>query len=113
MTVTDANAILGRMDKEHFLGGAMRLYPDKAQAALTSLAQQMRLDPEAAALGIVQVTNANIDRALRRVSVARGHDPRDCTLVAFGGAVFLTSFFAVTTCSFSTPAFPALAVLSV
>ena len=86
ITVTDANTLLGRLDAGHFLGGAMALYPGSAQEAMDQLAGQMRLSAEQAALGIVRLTNTNCDRALRQVSVARGYDPRDFTLVAFGGA---------------------------
>ena len=86
VTVSDANAILGRLDPEHFLGGTMPLYLEPAQAALASLAEAMNLSHETAALGVIDVANVNIDRALRRVTIARGHDPRDFTLVAFGGA---------------------------
>ena len=86
VTVTDANAILGRLDPHHFLGGTMSLYLEPARAALESLARKMGLTAEAAALGVIDVANVNIDRALRRVSIARGYDPRDFTLVTFGGA---------------------------
>ncbi len=86
IAVSDANAILGRLDPAHFLGGAMTLDVDAAWAAMETLARQMELSSEAAALGIIQVTNVNIDRAIQRVSIARGYDPRDFTLVAFGGA---------------------------
>ena len=86
VTVSDANALLGRLDANHFLGGAMRLHLDVARAAIQPLAQALGLSAERAAQGIIDVANANIDRALRRVTVARGYDPRDFTLVAFGGA---------------------------
>jgi N-methylhydantoinase A len=86
VTVSDANAVLGRLDAEHFLGGTMTLEVDAARIAINDLAKQMNLSLEAAAQGIINVANVNIDRALRRVSVARGYDPRDFTLVAFGGA---------------------------
>ncbi len=86
VTVTDANAVLGRLDPHHFLGGAMELHLEPARAALEQLARDMNLSTEAAALGVIGVANVNIDRALRQVSVARGYDPRDFTLVAFGGA---------------------------
>ena len=86
VTVSDANAILGRLDAAHFLGGTMALDTAAAQSAVNALAERMNLLPEAAALGVIQVANVNIDRALRRVSIARGYDPRDFTLVAFGGA---------------------------
>jgi len=86
VTVSDANALLGRLDAEHFLGGQMRLDIDSALPAVGRLAQALNRDIQGAAQGIIDVANANIDRALRRVSVARGHDPRAFTLVAFGGA---------------------------
>jgi N-methylhydantoinase A len=86
VTVSDANAVLGRLDSEHFLGGQMTLNVDAAQTAVQQLADQMQLSPEAAALGVIALTNANIDRAVRRVSIARGYDPRRFTLFAFGGA---------------------------
>ncbi|NWG16421.1 MAG: hydantoinase/oxoprolinase family protein [Chloroflexi bacterium] len=86
VTVSDANAILGRLDAGHFLGGRLSLDLDAAQAALEDLARAMNSTIEAAAMGIVRVANTSINRALRRVSVARGYDPRDFTLVAFGGA---------------------------
>jgi N-methylhydantoinase A len=86
VTVSDANAVLGRLDPDHFLGGGMTLDVSAALAAFAHLGAHMGTAPEAAALGVIQVANANIDRAIRRVSVARGHDPRHFTLVAFGGA---------------------------
>ncbi|MBI1258088.1 MAG: hydantoinase/oxoprolinase family protein [Chloroflexi bacterium] len=86
VTVSDANAVLGRLDSEHFLGGQMALDIDAAQAALQLLADQMGLSLDAAARGVIALANAHIDRAVRRVSIARGHDPRRFTLVAFGGA---------------------------
>jgi N-methylhydantoinase A len=86
-TVTDANLVLGRLDAAHFLGGAMTLDESAARAALTALAHIMQVSsPEEAAWGVIQVANANMERAIRRISVERGHDPRRFTLVAFGGA---------------------------
>ena len=86
ITVSDANALLGRLDVGHFLGGQMTLKLEGAREAFNNLAQQTGLTPLESARGVIDVANASIDRALRRVSVARGHDPRDFTLVAFGGA---------------------------
>ncbi|MBK8987891.1 MAG: hydantoinase/oxoprolinase family protein [Chloroflexi bacterium] len=87
VTVTDANLVLGRLDAVHFLGGVMRLDEAVARAALRALAQVMgAASPEEAAWGVIQVANANMERAIRRISVERGHDPRRFTLVAFGGA---------------------------
>lgn len=86
-TTTDANLVLGRLDADHFLGGEMRLDEQAAHLALSRLAREMGVETAAhAAWGVVEVANANMERAIRRISVERGHDPRRFTLVAFGGA---------------------------
>jgi N-methylhydantoinase A len=87
-TVTDANLVLGRLTPGGFLGGKGSVTLDEAASrrVLTNLGAEMRLTPEAAALGVVRVANATMERALRRVSVERGYDPRDFVLVPFGGA---------------------------
>lgn len=87
-TVTDANLVVGRLDPSGFLGGRgdVTLDAEAAHAALAQLGQRLDLDPEAAALGVLRVVNAVMERALRRVSVEQGHDPRRFTLVPFGGA---------------------------
>ena len=85
-TVTDANLVLGRLAPDHFLGGAMPLDVERAWAAVGRLAAALQLSPQRCALGIVAVVNARMARALRVISVERGHDPRDFTLVSFGGA---------------------------
>jgi N-methylhydantoinase A len=81
-TVTDAQLVLGRLQAEHFLGGRIRLQPARAFRALDRLGGSAR---ELAA-AIVRVANANMERAIRVISVERGYDPREFTLVAFGGA---------------------------
>ncbi len=86
VTVSDANAVLGRLVSRYFLGGTMQLDLDGAQRALTQLAQTMHLSVNDAAAGIIRLANTNIDRAIRRVSIARGYDPRRFSLFAFGGA---------------------------
>ncbi|MBK8901723.1 MAG: hydantoinase/oxoprolinase family protein [Anaerolineaceae bacterium] len=86
-TVTDANLILGRLDADHFLGGTMRLDETAASEAMQGLAEAMGVDDvETAAWGVIQVANANMERAIRRISVERGYDPRRFTLLPFGGA---------------------------
>ena len=85
-TVTDANLLLGYMDKDRVLGGDVRLNAARAHDAIAPLAAGMGMTPEAAALGVVRVANAAMLRALRRVTVERGVDGRTCTLLAFGGA---------------------------
>ena len=86
LTVTDAHAVLERISPDHFLGGKMDLQLDDARSALSDLAQEMGLTTTNTAQGILEVANASIERALRKVSIARGYDPRRFTLVAFGGA---------------------------
>ena len=88
VTVTDANLVLGRLDPRGFLGGrgAVSLDRDAALAVLTELGAKLGLSPQAAALGVIRVANATMERALRRVSVERGYDPRAFTLLPFGGA---------------------------
>jgi N-methylhydantoinase A len=86
-TVTDANLVLGRLAPERFLGGEMRLDRDAAVAAIRDrIARPLGLDPVHAAYGIVRIADANMERALRVSSAERGYDPRDFTLIAFGGA---------------------------
>jgi len=85
-TVTDANLVLGRLQAEHFLGGQMRLDARRAQVALARLGADLGINPIRAALGVVQVSNAHMERALRVISVERGHDLRRFSLLSFGGA---------------------------
>jgi len=84
--VTDANLVAGRLVPENFLGGAMRLYPARAAKAIAALGRAMRIDAADAASGVIRVVNANMERALRVITVERGFDPRDFALMAFGGA---------------------------
>jgi N-methylhydantoinase A len=85
--VTDADLALGRLNGERFLGGRMRLDPKQAEAAIRDrIAQPMGLGLSAAALGIVRIADTAMSLAVRAVSVARGIDPRDTALIAFGGA---------------------------
>ncbi len=81
-TVTDANLILGRLDPDGFLGGAMKLNLARAREAL----QTPKLSVEYFAEGIIALANSHMAQALRKISVEQGHDPRDFTLVSFGGA---------------------------
>ncbi len=85
-TVTDANVMLGVLNPEYLLGGRMKVRHDLARSAIAGLADALGLEPMATAQGIVSVVTANMARAIRVISVQRGHDPRDYTLVAFGGA---------------------------
>ncbi len=85
-TVTDANVVLGRLVAPAFLGGQMPLHPARARAAVGRVARPLRLTCDRGAEGIVAVVNASMERAIRSISVERGHDPREYTLIAFGGA---------------------------
>jgi N-methylhydantoinase A len=85
-TVTDANLVLGRLDADHFLGGHMHLNQSRSRQWLRHLAHGLDLPLESAAWGVLRVANSNMERAIRTISVERGHDPRRFTLVAFGGA---------------------------
>ncbi len=86
LTVTDANLLLGRLDPAFFLGGRMTIDAARAAAVAGDLARALKLTVGELAEGIVRVANANMERAIRVVSVERGHDPRRFALVAFGGA---------------------------
>jgi len=87
LTVTDANLILGRLLPSFFLGGTMRLATDRIAPALRRLEWTRRWkSPEELAQGVVDVVNNNMEQAIRLISVERGYDPRDFTLVCFGGA---------------------------
>src|SRR5271165_2698311 len=85
-TVTDANLVLQTLNPTHLLGGRMHVRQDLARAAIDRLAARLGIDALAAAEGIIAVVTGNMARAIRVISVQRGHDPRDYTLVAFGGA---------------------------
>ena len=86
-TVTDANLVLGRLDPDYFLGGAIRLDRARAaQAIARVLATPLGLSVTDAALGVVTIVDASMASAIRLATVERGRDPRHFTLVAFGGA---------------------------
>ena len=86
LTVTDANLLLGRLDPTYFLGGRMTLDLAATHAAARKLAATLKLSERALAEGVLRIANANMERAIRVVSVQRGFDPRDFALLAFGGA---------------------------
>lgn len=86
-TVTDANLVLGYLNPDYFNGGAMSLDRAAAEEGIRrAIAEPLGLSAGEAAWGIHAVANANMERAMRVVSVERGRDPRGYTLVAFGGA---------------------------
>ncbi|MDF1563020.1 MAG: hydantoinase/oxoprolinase family protein [Deltaproteobacteria bacterium] len=85
-TLTDAHLVLGRLPPDLLLGGELPLDLEAARRAVAGLGARLGLDAEACAAGIVRVAGAVMARALRRVSLERGHDPRDFVLMPFGGA---------------------------
>ncbi len=85
-TLTDANLVLGRIDPDFFLGGSMALDRGAAEAAVQGIAERFGWPLERTAEAISRIASAHIVQAVREVSIDRGHDPRDFTLVAFGGA---------------------------
>ena len=89
-TVTDANLVLGRLDGESFLGGEMRLDSDAARTAISAeIAKPLDLSAEAAAEGLLVVTNSNLGAAIRLSLFEKGFDPREFAMIAFGGAAGL------------------------
>ncbi len=87
--VTDANLVLGYLDAGNFLGGARKLDLAAAQAAVAGLAAKLGIDVQACAMGIHRLVNARMADGVRVATVRRGVDPRDFTLLAFGGAAGL------------------------
>lgn len=86
-TCTDADLMLGYLDPDFFLGGKLKLYPERARAAIeTHIAQPLGMSVEQAAAGMFAVINNHMAEGIRQVSVRRGYDPRDFPLVVAGGA---------------------------
>ena len=86
-TVTDAQVVLGRLDADKLLGGDLPIDPDLARKAIEEkLAKPLSLSVADAALGVIRVINSNMALAIRSNSVARGIDPREFSLMPFGGA---------------------------
>jgi len=85
-TVTDANLVLGRLDPDYFLGGKMSLNVETAKTALRTLGKRIELGLEEVAQAIVDISNENMMNAIRLITVWRGIDPREYSLVAAGGA---------------------------
>ncbi len=85
-TVTDANLVLGRLVPEFFLGGKMKIFPEKSHQVLQNLATKINRTALETASGIIQIANANMEKAIRVISIERGYDPRNFALISFGGA---------------------------
>lgn len=84
-TVTDANMVLGRLDKDNFLGSAMRLDDDAADRVIRDLASELGISKLDAAEGVTSIMNANMANAIRTMTIQKGIDPRHFALVASGG----------------------------
>ncbi len=85
-TVTDANLLLGRLNPAYFLGGSMALDVTAAESAMARLADRLGKPAEETAMSVLRIANTNMIGALRSVLIERGLDPRDFTLMSFGGA---------------------------
>lgn len=85
-TVTDAHLLCGLIRPDKFFGGKLRLQRNLAESAIAGLAKEFDMDSFVLAEGIIRITNSNMMDVVRLASLERGHDPRDYTLVAFGGA---------------------------
>jgi N-methylhydantoinase A len=85
-TVTDANLLLGRLNPDNFAGGQMKLDRRAATKVLVRLAEQLGVDVHKVANDIIELSNWNMINAIRLVSIDKGKDPRDFSLVSFGGA---------------------------
>ncbi len=89
ITVTDANLFLGRIDPERFLGGEMKLDSGRLPRYLKQLSSRLQehsWSPEELSDGIIKIANTQMETALRMISLEKGHDTRDFTLVSYGGA---------------------------
>ncbi|MHA2225136.1 MAG: hydantoinase/oxoprolinase family protein [Candidatus Hodarchaeales archaeon] len=85
-TVTDADLILGLLNPDFFCGGSIPIYPKLAEKVISSLAKKLKCSTVECAFGIIEVFENNVALALRKVSSERGLDPRNFSLVSFGGA---------------------------
>jgi N-methylhydantoinase A len=84
-TLTDANLVLGRLSSDEFCGGKIKLHVEAARSSIESLARELGCDVITAAAGIVRVAVANMAESIRLQTIDRGHDPREFSLVGFGG----------------------------
>lgn len=84
-TVTDASLVLGRLDPDNFLGGEMKIYPEKSIKAVTELASKLGLDLYETAAGILTIVDNNMANAIRSKTIQKGFDPRGFSLAALGG----------------------------
>ncbi len=88
-TLTDVNLVLGLIDPHNFWGGTLTLDVDAARRAVGRIAEQIDRPPEATAAGLHEIAVNNMGTAMATVSLARGYDPRDFTVIGYGGAAGL------------------------
>lgn len=88
-TITDANALIGFIDPEYFLGGKLRLDLDLARAAMQPIADALGMTVEQAAAGAIHIVENQMAQLLQKMTLEQGHDPRDFTALAYGGAASL------------------------
>ncbi len=86
ITVTDANLLLGRLIPDRFLGGKMKLYPELAERHIKDLSERLGAGPAEVAWAIIEIANSNMEKALKAVSVQRGYNPEEFSLISYGGA---------------------------
>jgi len=84
-TVTDANLVVGRINPDYFLGGEIQVSTERARQSMQEIAGFFDMSIEEAAMGVIRLADADMINALKLVSVRRGYDPREFTMVAFGG----------------------------
>jgi N-methylhydantoinase A len=86
-TITDCNLLLGYLSEDNFLAGRVPLFPGRARAAIEArIARPLGMDVPSAAEGIIRIIDVKMEEAIKAISTMRGHDLRDFTLLAFGGA---------------------------
>jgi N-methylhydantoinase A/oxoprolinase/acetone carboxylase beta subunit len=85
-TVTDANLVLGRLVPDFFLGGRLKIHPERSFQAIEKVADRIKKTVEETAEGIIDIANATMEKAIRVISIERGFDPRNFSLFSFGGA---------------------------
>jgi N-methylhydantoinase A len=85
-TVTDANLVLGRLNVSNFLGGTMKVYPERSEAVMKKVTEHFDMDVYNAASGILKIIISNMAGAIETMTIKRGIDPREYSMVSFGGA---------------------------
>lgn len=105
-TVTDANVVLGRIGNRRIFGKEIQIDASRSETAISGIARQIDLDLIQTAAGIITIVNENMAASLKQISLDRGRDPRDFSLVAFGGAGALHAVFLAQTLGIERVLFP-------